>query len=140
MNVESVAWIAQLKGILSLLFALVSVYFFLSSEKREGWWRIALAIGEFSLSTLAKGMVITLPVVLLAIAWWQRGTNRCGGTSWRGSVSADRRGYGRHRDWTQRLSGAEAAVGDESFFSRMAIAAAQSGFISASWSGRSTCA
>ena len=25
------------------------------------------------LSTLAKGMLITLPVVLLACAWWQRG-------------------------------------------------------------------
>ena len=100
----------------------MSVYFFLSSEKREGWWRDCPAIGAFSLSTLAKGMVITLPVVLLAIAWWQRGR-----IVWRdilrvvpylliGAVMAG------IEIWTQRLSGAEAAVGDESFFSRMAIA------------------
>jgi tetratricopeptide (TPR) repeat protein len=121
-NVETVAWIAQLKGILSLLFALVSVYFFLSSERRERRWRYALAIGAFLLSTLAKGMVITLPVVLLAIAWWQRGR-----IAWRdivrvvpylliGAVMAG------IEMWTQHLAGAEAAVGSESFFSRMAIA------------------
>ena len=72
-NVESVAWISQLKGILSLMLALVSVLFFLAYERQGGWWRWALAIGAFSLSTLAKGMVITLPLVLLACAWWQRG-------------------------------------------------------------------
>ena len=72
-NVESVAWISQLKGILSLMLALLSVLFFLARERQGGWWRLALAIGAFLLSTLAKGMVITLPVVLLACAWWQRG-------------------------------------------------------------------
>ena len=72
-NVESVAWITQLKGILSLLLALVSVLFFLAHERLGGWWRLALAIAAFWLSTLAKGMLITLPVVLLACAWWQRG-------------------------------------------------------------------
>ena len=41
--------------------------------RQGGWWRYGLAIGAFLLSTLAKGMVITLPVVLLACAWWQRG-------------------------------------------------------------------
>ena len=44
-NVESVAWIAQLKGILSLLLSLVSMLSFLAYERRGGWWRSALAIG-----------------------------------------------------------------------------------------------
>jgi tetratricopeptide (TPR) repeat protein len=72
-NVESVAWIAQLKGILALVLALVSVLFYLSYERHEGWWRYALAVAAFLLSALAKGTALTLPVVLLACAWWQRG-------------------------------------------------------------------
>lgn len=71
-NVESVAWIAQLKGLLAVMLALVSLHFFLAWERGEKWGAV-LAIGAFLLSTLAKGMVITLPAVLLACAWWQRG-------------------------------------------------------------------
>jgi protein O-mannosyl-transferase len=73
-NVESVAWITQLKGILSLLFALVSTLFYLQYDRRRGRWRYTAAIAAFGLSTLAKGMVITLPIVLLACAWWRRGS------------------------------------------------------------------
>ncbi len=72
-NVESVAWIAQLKNILSLLLALVSVLLYLLFEEKGKRWCMVLSIGAFLLSTLAKGMVLTLPVVLLACAWWQRG-------------------------------------------------------------------
>ena len=72
-NVEGVAWICQLKGLLAVMLALVSVLLFLAYERLGGWWRLGLAVGMFALSTLAKGMVITLPVVLLACAWWQRG-------------------------------------------------------------------
>ncbi len=72
-NVESVAWIAQLKGLLSLLFALVSALFYLQYDRSGGSWRYATAITAYGMSTLAKGMVITLPVVLLALAWWRRG-------------------------------------------------------------------
>jgi tetratricopeptide (TPR) repeat protein len=72
-NVESVAWIAQLKGILALVLALISVLFYLSYERHEDRWRFVSAIFAFLLSALAKGTALTLPVVLLACAWWQRG-------------------------------------------------------------------
>jgi protein O-mannosyl-transferase len=72
-NVESVAWISQLKNVLSLTLALLAVLFYLQHERDGGRWRFALSLGLFLLSTLAKGMVLTLPVVLLACAWWQRG-------------------------------------------------------------------
>ena len=75
-NVESVAWIAQLKNTLSLPLALLSLLFFLRHEREGGWWRLALSLGLFLLSALAKGMTLTLPVVLLACAWWQRGSHR----------------------------------------------------------------
>jgi hypothetical protein len=72
-NVESVAWITQLKNTLSLSLTLLSVLFYLRHERYGGRWRSALAIGLFCLATLAKGMTLTLPVILLACAWWQRG-------------------------------------------------------------------
>ena len=72
-NVESVAWITQLKNTLSLPLTLLSVLFYLLHEQHGGRWRFAASLGMFVLSTLAKGMTLTLPVVLLACAWWQRG-------------------------------------------------------------------
>jgi tetratricopeptide (TPR) repeat protein len=122
-NVESVAWIAQLKGLLSLLLALVSMLLFLAHERLGGWWRWALAIGAFGLSTLAKGMLITLPVVLLAYAWWQRG--RIGRQDLLrvlpylviGAVMAV------VNIWTQHLEGSNGAdVRSDGFLSRAAVA------------------
>jgi Flp pilus assembly protein TadD len=121
-NVESVAWISQLKGLLSLMLALVSVLLFLAYERQGGWWRWALAIGAFALSTLAKGMVITLPLVLLACAWWQRG--RIGRRDLLhvlpylviGAVMAGT------EVWTQHLVGAGAAVRSDGLLSRAAVA------------------
>ena len=122
-NVESVAWIAQLKGILSLLLALVSMLFFLAHERCGGWWRWTLAAGFYLLSALAKGIAITLPVVLLACAWWQRG--RIGRRDLIrilpylliGIVMAAT------NVWTQHLEGAaEASVRSDSIFSRAAVA------------------
>jgi hypothetical protein len=67
-NVESVAWIAQLKGVLSLALALVSVLFYLDHEREGGGWRYGLAVAAFLLSALAKRIGLTLPIVLLGMA------------------------------------------------------------------------
>ena len=72
-NVESVAWITQLKNTLSLTLTLLSVLFYLGYDLDGGWWRFLLAVAMFLLSALAKGMALTLPVVLLACVWWQHG-------------------------------------------------------------------
>jgi protein O-mannosyl-transferase len=72
-NVESVAWITQLKNVLSLALVLLSMLFYLLHDRDGGRWRFAASVGLFLLSALAKGMALTLPVVLLACAWWQRG-------------------------------------------------------------------
>lgn len=72
-NVESVAWIGQLKGILSLVFALASLLFFLGYEKNGGRRRYAAALVAFAMSALSKGDALTLPIVFLALDWWQRG-------------------------------------------------------------------
>ena len=97
-NVESVAWITQLKNTLSLTLALISALFYLLYEQKGGRWRYVLAIGVFLLSTLAKGMALTLPVVLLACDWWQTRADNAARPAARPAVLPDRGAHGRHGD------------------------------------------
>ena len=68
-NVASVAWIAELKNTLSMVFYLGSLICFVQAGRR--WYGAAL--GLFVLAVLSKTSVVMLPCVLLLIAWWQRG-------------------------------------------------------------------
>ena len=68
-NVETVAWIAQRKNLMAMLFSLLSVEAFLRSGERGAWrWT---SLGAFVLALLCKGSVATLPAVLALILWWQ---------------------------------------------------------------------
>ncbi len=84
MNVESVAWIAQRKNTLAMVFFLLSILCYLWADDRRGatprhetnhfatvWYWLSLA--AFVLAMLSKGSVAILPVVLLLIVWWQIG-------------------------------------------------------------------
>ncbi len=84
-NVESVAWIAQRKGLMAMLFLMLSILLFLrhdtdqslaeESDERGiasfGRWHW-LSLLAFVLAMLSKGSVAFLPVVLLGILWWKR--------------------------------------------------------------------
>jgi len=82
-NVESVAWIAQRKNLVAMLFFLGSIYCFIKREtaapaprtgrEREGgrsWYGLSLA--SFVLAMLSKGSVAMLPFVLLGLIAWRR--------------------------------------------------------------------
>jgi len=72
-NVASVAWITQRKNVLSMLFYLTTLLCYLrfGSTKNARWYWMAVV--AFGFSMLSKGSSATLPVVLLLMAWWQRG-------------------------------------------------------------------
>ncbi|HEY3760258.1 MAG TPA: tetratricopeptide repeat protein [Verrucomicrobiae bacterium] len=72
-NVESVAWIAELKNTLSLMFFCLSVLAYLRFDGKEAWKWYFVSFGFFLLALLSKIEVAPLPCILLGIAWWQRG-------------------------------------------------------------------
>jgi Flp pilus assembly protein TadD len=69
-NVESVAWISERKNVLSLFFALLTVWAYSSYVKNPGWKKYALALLAFALGLMAKPMIVTLPFLLLLLDFW----------------------------------------------------------------------
>jgi protein O-mannosyl-transferase len=70
MHVESVAWIAERKDVLSALFFLLSLIYYVSYVKCPSLHRYILAVLLFALGLLAKPMLVTLPFVLLLLDYW----------------------------------------------------------------------
>ena len=73
-QVESVAWITELKNTLSAVFYLGAALLYLRFDQARGRaaWYLA-ALGLFVLALASKTMTATLPGALLVIFWWQRG-------------------------------------------------------------------
>jgi tetratricopeptide (TPR) repeat protein len=73
-QVESVAWITELKNTMSgvFYFAAALIYLRFDADRRPAaYWS---AIGLFVLALLSKSVTATLPAGLLIVLWWQRGT------------------------------------------------------------------
>ncbi len=103
-NVESVAWIAQRKNMMSMLFFLLSILWYLKADmptaiagtaparSREEPWEPEksisplstlhsplyywLSLAAFVLAMLSKASAVVLPVLLLGIVWWLRSLTR----------------------------------------------------------------
>jgi len=73
LHVESVAWVAERKDVLSALFFLLALAAYHRYRRRPGALRFALVAFWYGLGLLAKPMVITLPAVLLLLDWWPLG-------------------------------------------------------------------
>jgi tetratricopeptide (TPR) repeat protein len=75
-NVESVAWITELKNVQSGLFFFLAVWCFLRVEAgaRRGWYGLALVCGLAAMTS--KPSTVVLPVALLLCVWWERGSWR----------------------------------------------------------------
>jgi len=73
MHVESVAWIAERKDVLSTLFLLLTLAAYVSYVRRRGIVRYMLTLLLFALGLLAKPMLVTLPALLLLLDYWPLG-------------------------------------------------------------------
>jgi len=80
-HVESVAWITELKNVLSLWFCLLAVLAwieFVEERSRRPWRLYVLTLILYALALLSKSTACTLPAALCLILWLKRvPLNRC---------------------------------------------------------------
>ncbi len=69
-NVESVAWIAERKNVLSTFFFLATIAAYTWYAQKPGWRRYLLMSALFAAGLMAKPMLVTLPFVLLLLDYW----------------------------------------------------------------------
>lgn len=72
-EVESVAWVSELKNTLSGFFYLSAVLAYLGFDRNRNWKNYAAAFVLFALGLMSKTVTASLPGALLVIFWWQRG-------------------------------------------------------------------
>jgi tetratricopeptide (TPR) repeat protein len=70
LHVESVAWVAERKDVLSTFFWMLTLWGYARYVEQPGVYRYLLVLTFFILGLLAKPMVITLPFVLLLLDFW----------------------------------------------------------------------
>jgi hypothetical protein len=88
MRLESVAWVAERKDVLSVFFGLGSLIAYLSAARTDGPLqpariRMVLAWLLLMLSLLSKPTLMTLPLLLVLLDWWPLGRIKENGNSWR---------------------------------------------------------
>lgn len=73
LHVESVAWIAERKDVLSAFFWIATMAAYLWYARKPGGRRYLVVLSAYSLGLLAKPMLVTLPFVLLLLDYWPLG-------------------------------------------------------------------
>jgi len=73
LHVESVAWVAERKDVLSTLLGFLALAAYVGYVRRPGLLRYALVFVLLALGLLAKPMLVTLPLVLLLLDYWPLG-------------------------------------------------------------------
>ena len=84
LHVESVAWIAERKDVLSTFFLMATLLLYVRYVEEPTWQRYALTSLFFALSLLAKPMAVTVPFVLLLMDFWP--LQRIPGSAWRSTL------------------------------------------------------
>ena len=83
LHVESVAWVAQRKDVLSGFFWMLATGAYVLYAERPGTGRYLLVLLLLILGLMSKPMLVTLPFVFLLLDYWPLGRFR---DSWQGPV------------------------------------------------------
>lgn len=70
LHVESVAWVAERKDVLSACFWFLTLWLYVRYTERPGSGRYLAVAFSLCLGLMAKPMVVTLPFVLLLLDYW----------------------------------------------------------------------
>jgi protein O-mannosyl-transferase len=73
LRVESVAWAAERKDVLSGLFWMLTLLAYAGYASRPSVGRYLAVLGLFALGLMSKSMLVTLPCVLLLLDFWPLG-------------------------------------------------------------------
>ncbi|HVO66439.1 MAG TPA: tetratricopeptide repeat protein [Syntrophales bacterium] len=73
LHVESVAWVAERKDVLSTLFFMLTLWSYINYIRRPGLYRYLPVLLFFILGLMSKPMLVTLPFVLLLLDFWPLG-------------------------------------------------------------------
>ena len=88
LHVESVAWVAERKDVLSTFFGFLSIAAYVRYATRGGWRWLAASVGMMVGSLLSKQTLVTLPFVLLLLDYWPLGRLRLGAAALANSAKA----------------------------------------------------
>lgn len=70
LHVESVAWVSELKDVLSTFFFFLALYAYLRYTERPSPRRYLLIMAPFCLGLMTKAMLVTFPFTLLLLDVW----------------------------------------------------------------------
>ena len=70
LHVESVAWIAERKDVLSAALCFLTLWAYVRYTERPASSRYLLTLFAFALGLLSKPMLVTLPVLMLLVDFW----------------------------------------------------------------------
>jgi len=87
-NVESVAWAAERKNVLSMMFFLLALHAYDRYARAGGRRLYVLVAVFFALGLMAKPQIVTLPFVLLLWDYWPLQRMGAAGSAAHGSTSA----------------------------------------------------
>lgn len=72
-SVESVAWVAERKDVLSALFWCLTLFVYVEYTLKRTRSLYIVSLGLFVLGLMAKPMIVTLPVIMLLLDFWPLG-------------------------------------------------------------------
>jgi protein O-mannosyl-transferase len=78
LNVESVAWVASRKGVLSTFFWMLAIWSYARYAKSPRIGTYVMVVIAFALGLLSKPVVVTLPFALLLLDYWPLARLRIG--------------------------------------------------------------
>jgi tetratricopeptide (TPR) repeat protein len=81
LHVESVAWVAERKDVLSTFFWLLTIWSYARFARNPVMVRYLAVVGFFAIGLMAKPMVVTLPFVLLLLDYWPLNRFKAGQTN-----------------------------------------------------------
>jgi len=104
LHVESVAWIAERKDVLSTFWWVLALTAYVSFVRQPRAWRYGAVMVCFALALMSKPMVVTLPFVLLLLDVWPLGR-------WRGAGGhSDARALVKEKGWLFLMAAGSAIV------------------------------